>query len=76
MKSRFYFVFVVFYFTAVAIFTVYLRSASDRTFYRLCLVHTQKNRLKQQLVKKQLQLEAMINPAAVFQSIDDDEQNN
>lgn len=76
MKSRFYFVFVVFYFTAIAIFTVYLRSASDRTFYRLCLVQTQKKRLKQQLVKKQLQLEAIINPAAVFKSIDDEKQNN
>ena len=76
MKSRFYFVFVVFYCTAIAIFTVHLRTASDRTFYRLCLVHTQRSRLKQQLGKKQLQVEAMINPAAVSQSLEDQEQNN
>jgi hypothetical protein len=53
-----------------------LRTASDRTFYRLCLVHTQRSRLKQQLGKKQLQVEAMINPAAVSRSLDDKEQNN
>jgi len=62
---RFRFVFVVFYFTAVLISIVYLRGANDRNFYKLCRLRADQNRLKQQLVSKQLQLESLINPAAV-----------
>ncbi len=70
MGSRFCFVFVVFYFTAVLILTVSLRSADNRIFYRLCTVNTKQSRLKQQLWEKQLRLENLINPAAVSQQLD------
>jgi len=70
MGSRFCFVFVVFYFTAVLILTISLRSADNRIFYRLCTVNTKQSRLKQQLWEKQLRLENLINPAAVSQQLD------
>ncbi len=69
MRSRFRFIVVVFYFTAVLIFTVYLRSADNRIFYKLCTHNTEQSRLKQQLWQKQLQLENLINPAAVSQHL-------
>jgi len=71
MRFRFRFVFVVFYFTAVLILTVYLRSADNHTFYKLCTVNTEQSRLKQELWQKQLQLESLINPAAVSQRLDE-----
>jgi len=70
MRLRFHFVFVVFYFTAVLIFTVNLRSANNRIFYKLCSQMAEQNRLKQQLWQKQLQLENLINPAAVSEYLD------
>lgn len=69
IMSRFRFVFVVFCFTAFLILTVYLRTADNRIFYRICTLTTEQNRLKQQLWQKQLQLENLINPAAVSQRL-------
>jgi len=69
MKSRFCFLFAVFYVTALLIFTVSVRNAEDRLFYELCKMNARQNRLKQQLWKKQLQLESLINPAAVEQRL-------
>lgn len=71
MKSHFRFVFVVFYLTAVLILTVYLRSADNHIFYKLCVHRAEQSRLKQQLGNKQLQLESLINPAAVSQRLDE-----
>jgi hypothetical protein len=65
MRSWFYFVFVVFCFTAVLILTIYLRNADNRAFYKLYTYTVEQNRLKQQLWQKQLRLEYLINPAAV-----------
>ena len=65
--SQFRFVFVVLFFTAVLIFTVYLRSANNRIFYELCKYNVEQNRLKQKLGTKQLLLESLINPAALSQ---------
>lgn len=70
MRSRFRFVFVVFYLTAVLIFTVYLRSTGNHIFYKLCTCRLEESRLKQQLANKQLHLESLINPAAVSQRLD------
>jgi len=70
MMSRFCFVFVVFYFTAVLIFTIYLRSANNRIFYKLCTLTAEQSRLKQQLGNKQLRLENLINPAALSKRLD------
>jgi cytochrome c-type biogenesis protein CcmE len=63
--SQFRFVFVVFCFTAVLIFTVYLRSAGNQVFYQLCSCNVEQSRLKQELGAKQLRLEGMINPSAI-----------
>jgi len=71
MGSRFCFVFVVFYFTAVLILTVSLRSADNRIFYKLCTYKAEQSRLKQELWQKQLQLENLINPAAVSRRLDE-----
>ena len=71
MRLRFRFVFVAFCFTAVLIFTVYLRSADNRIFNKLCTVNTEQSRLTQQLMQKQLQLENLINPVAVSQRLDE-----
>lgn len=70
MNPRPRFVFVVFYLTAILIFTVYLRSVNNRIFYRLCRTNTDQSRLKQQLANKQLKLENLINPAAVSRQLD------
>jgi len=69
MGFRFRFVFVVFYFTAILIFTVYLRGICNHNFYKFCSIAAEQNRLKQQLWQKQLQLERLINPAAVSERI-------
>jgi len=76
MRSRFRFVFVVFCLTAFLIFTVYLRSADNRIFYKICKLNTEQNRLKQQLWQKQLHLENLINPAAVSQHLGEEKQNS
>ena len=70
MRSRFCFVFVIFYFTAVLILTVALRSANNRIFYKLCTLEAEQSRLKQQLWQKQLQLENLINPASISERLD------
>jgi len=69
--SQFRFVVVAFYFTAVLIFAVYLRSANNRIFYELCAYNTEQTRLKQELGTKQLLLEGLINPAAISQRHDE-----
>jgi len=68
--SQFRFVFVVFFFTAVLILAVYLRSAGNQVFYELCSCNVEQGRLKQQLGAKQLLLESLINPASVSEHLD------
>ncbi len=69
MKVRFYFVFAVFYFTAILISAAHLRIANDRNFYQICRQRTHLARLRQQLGSKQLRLENLINPAAVSERL-------
>ena len=71
MVSQFRFVFVVFCFTAVLIFAVYLRSANNRVFYELCTRNAEQSRLRQELGTKQLLLEGLINPAAISQRLNE-----
>jgi len=71
--SRFRFVFVIFYLTAVLIFTVYLRGVKSRIFYEIRKCEAEQGRLRQELGAKQLRLEKLINPAAV--SLQSDELN-
>jgi hypothetical protein len=74
--SRLYFVFVVFCFTAILVFAVYLRSSNNRIFYKLCTCRVEQSRLKQELGTKQLLLEGLINPAAVSRRFDELNTNN
>ena len=71
MMSQFRFVFAVLCLTAIMIFAVYLRDANNRFFYELCTYRTDMNQLKQELGVKQLQLESLINPAAISQHLDE-----
>jgi len=66
---RLCFVFVIFCLVAILIFTVYLRSADSRIFYKLYTINTEQSRLNQQLGTKQLQVESLINPAAVAERL-------
>jgi hypothetical protein len=70
MGARFYFIFVVFYFTAVLIFAVSLRSSDNHTFYKIYTISAEQNRLKQELWQKQLRLENLINPAAISKRLE------
>ncbi len=69
MRPQFRFVFVVFYFTAVLILAVYLRSANNRIFYQLITLQAEQSWLIQELTNKQLQVETLINPAAVSERL-------
>jgi Tfp pilus assembly protein PilO len=71
MTSRFRFVLVVFYVTAVLILTVVVRSSNHRMFYKLCALNAEQARLKQQLWQKQLQVESLTNPAAISERLGD-----
>lgn len=70
LMSRAYFVVVIFFVAGVLLFAVYLRSNQNRIFYKYCLSKSEQSRLNQQLGKKHLQLESMINPAAVSETFD------
>jgi len=70
MRFRFCFIFVIFYFTVILILTVYLRSAGNRIFYKLCTINSRQGQLKQQLWQKQLQLEGSINPVTVSEHLE------
>lgn len=69
--SQFRFVLIVFYFTAVLIFAVYLRGANNRVFYELSQYNARQRQLKQELVARQLELENLINPAALTRRLDE-----
>ena len=66
---QFRFVFAVFCLTAMLIFAVFLRDANNRIFYERLAYKAELNQLKQELGAKELQLEAMINPAAVSERL-------
>ncbi len=75
MNSQFRFVFIVFCFTGILILAVYLRSANNRIFYELSRQQARQSQLKQQLWQKQLQLENIINPAAISECFGGDEKD-
>ena len=69
MRPHFRFVFVVLFFTVVLIFAVYLRNVNNRVFYQLYTLEMEQSWLVQELTQKQLEVERMINPAAVSEHI-------
>lgn len=70
MASRFCFIYVVCCFVFVLVLAVYLQQANHRVFYALCVRQNQRRQLERQLWHKQLQLESLINPAAVSERLD------
>ena len=76
VMSQFRFVFAVLCLTAILIFAVYLRDANNRIFYKLCMHRVEINQLKQELGVKQLQLESLINPAAISQRLNEFNDDN
>ncbi len=70
MGSRLRFSLVIFFLAATLIVAVFLEGANRRTFYTLRRYKIEKNRLQQELWQKQLQLEALTNPASVSQRLD------
>jgi hypothetical protein len=73
--SRSRLIFIIFCLTAVLIATVQLRTVSSRTFNRFRVAFVKQNRLKQQLWQKQLQFESLVNPDAVSQRADRNNNN-
>ena len=71
--SRFRFVFVVFYFTAISIIGVYLRSSEDRIFFLLRKEKVEQNWLTQELRGKQIQLENLMNPNTISERLGEQE---
>lgn len=76
MTSRFCIIFAVLYCTAILIFTVYLRNADNRTYYKLCKANIGQTRLKQQLWQKQLKVEQKTNPTEIFRRLNTDDSRN
>ena len=68
--SQFRFFFVAFFFTMLLIFTVFLRNTNDRFFYERANYRVRINQLKQEIGVKHLQLEKIINPAAIQQHLE------
>ncbi len=69
--SRSRLIFIVFYFTAVLITVVHLRTASNKIFYRYRSGYIVQSRLKQQLWQRQIQLQMLKNPDAVSERTND-----
>jgi hypothetical protein len=70
MLSQFRFIFVIFSLTAVLVFTAHARVTASRVFYKFQVAHVKHNTLNAELKQKQLQLESLINPAAVSQRLE------
>jgi hypothetical protein len=73
MRFEFRSIYVVFSFTAILIFSIYLRSVDNRIFYKLYTIRIEESRLKKELWQKQLELESLINPAAISERFSEEE---
>lgn len=69
MFSRSRMICVVFYVTAVLIGTVYLRTASSKVFHQARQGQVEQRQLVEILRKKQLELDGLVNPAAISEQI-------
>ena len=70
MRSQFRFIYIIFALTAVLVFAVHVRATASRVFYKFQVAHVKQNTLNAELKQKQLQLESLINPAAVSQRLE------
>ena len=66
---QFRFAVAVFCLAFVLIFSIFLRDANNRTFYELCVYRGELSQMKQELGAKQLQMEAILNPAEIVQRL-------
>jgi hypothetical protein len=69
LPSRPRLVFVVFYLTAVLIFTIHLRTAKSRVFNQYCKAEAQQKILRQELRSLQLRFEALISPRRLLENL-------
>ncbi len=69
--SRFRFVFVIFFFTAISIIAVYLRTFQDQAFYLLRKEKAEQSWLRQELRGKQIQLENLMNPGTISKRLNE-----
>ncbi|MDD5457941.1 MAG: hypothetical protein PHF37_00895 [Phycisphaerae bacterium] len=72
--SRLCFIFVVFFFTIAAIFTVYIRNCDNIVVYDIFSDNIEQNRLRQKLWQKQLKFESDTTPAAIGKYLPQQEQ--
>jgi len=70
MASRLCFALVILFFAATLIVAVHMRGANRRAFYTLRTCTVEQRRLQQELWRKQLQVEALTNPASVSQRLE------
>ena len=68
--SRGRLIFVIFYLTGVLIGTVNLRTASARLFYQYRGLYVARGHLRQELWQKQLEFESLINPGAIYERVE------
>jgi hypothetical protein len=71
MPSRPRLVFVVFFLTAVLIFTIHIRTASSRVFNRFTKAQAQQKILRQELRTSQLRFESLITPRRLLEQLPD-----
>jgi hypothetical protein len=70
MRSQFRFIYVIFALTAVLVFAVHVRVTASRALYKFQIAHAKHNTLNAELKLKQLQLESLVNPAAVSRRLE------
>jgi hypothetical protein len=73
MFSRARLRFVVFFLTAALIATIHLRISASRLFYQARQAQILQNQLRQQLWKKQIELEGLLQPQKVFRTLSTEE---
>jgi hypothetical protein len=73
MFSRARLRFVVFFLTAALIVTIHLRISASRLFYQARQAQILQNQLRQQLWKKQIELEGLLQPQKVFRTLSTEE---
>ena len=67
--TQFRFTYVILAITAILVFTVHVRTNSNRAFHKLRVANVKQSLLNQTLRQKQLDIETMINPSAIAEKI-------
>jgi len=67
--SRSRLVYIVLLFTAILVGTVDMRISSSRAFFRWRRALVEQDNLKRQLMRKELQLEELLNPSVISEHV-------